>query len=448
VYPSENNECIKIQISDFGLANVDECFDKPFEWELFIPPYRPPELGLYREHLEEGYDTRPTFPLYTRKTDSWVLGCMLYAILTGKDIFQPKSDTDTSFYREIVGMKVDDIENEDELSQLLKLWVEYDNIDREEDSKRDGEILKKIQKNVPEKYVTIIYSLLKFYPQERMDIRDVANYEGLFDDVKDLCISKPTKSIDVMRGDDTVAYCLEYLNKVQFPVGDKRIETTTKKHRVMIIDACEQLVSTFGFEVDLGGRVKALTVALLDTFAERNIREMGKEWKQETYYPYLAGAFLVSVAFYGEVITIETLDIVGAIGTSDVYSVFSCALQVFASIDFKLVKSTSYDLVRINKSEYSQDVVNTAYWLLQISYMTNIYNEYSHERICFGLYLLSQILNDKKVNNLPTDREVAVKLLKEIRQIRKYIDDELLAATMREGVYPKEMFEKLLLLKL
>lgn len=449
VYPSENGECIRIQISDFGLANVDECFEKPFEWELFIPPYRPPELGLYREHTEEGYDTRPEFPLYTRKGDSWVLGCIIYHILTGKYLFEPKDNEgkDTSFYREVVGMKVDDIVEEDGMTQLLKKWIDYDDIDETEDSERDMKLLNNIEDTVPEKYAIIIYNLLKFYPQERMDIREVANYPGLFDEVlanKNLCITRPQKSIGTKREEDIIAYCLAFLNAVQFSIGNKKIQTLTPRNRVVIMDGCEQLVSTFGFEVDLSGRVKALTVVLLDTYSERNASEGGEG---VITFSHLAGAFLVAVAFYGEVV-VETEEILNLIDNVSVSNIFSCALQVFASVDFKLVKSTSYDLIRIDRSEHKLEVVDTAYWLLQISYMTNIYKIYSHEQICFGIYLISELLNNRRVNIVPKDREVAAYLLKDVKNISKYIDNDILNGTRRGGVNTEEMWNNLLSLEL
>lgn len=420
VFPSSSKDCIRIEITDFGLANVDECFQKPFEWELFILSYRPPELGLYREHLDEGYDTRPTFPLYTRKGDSWVLGCMIYHILTGKYLFDPEHDEDTSFYRETSSMKVEDFtEEETELTKLMKQWIDYDNLNSKEDSKLDKELLTKLEGELPEKYAGIVFGLLRFYPQEREDIRDVANFR-IFDEVRNLCVPKNKKSIPIKRNNDTVAYCLEFLTTVQFSIGD-RVEFTNRKTRVILMEICRELVDTFGFEMDLSGRVNALTVEFLDVFADRNIREGGKEWNQGKNISYICGAFLVAVAFYGEVL-IETEEIVKFIQQSNSETIFSCALQIFASLDFKLVKSTTYDLIRINSSEYNDKVVEVAYWILSLSYMTNIYRQYSCEKICFGIYHISSILNNKRVNNVSNDAEVGRYLLKEIKETSKYID--------------------------
>lgn len=481
VFPSDDGKCIRIEISDFGLANVDECFEKPFEWELFIPNYRPPELGLYREHLDEPYNTRPKFPLYTRKADSWVLGCMIYRIFAGKNIFDLIDDEDTSFYRKIGAISPNNIPKGEEtnLTILLANWinnkkdekdieeedeVEYENeddeeeqrqkklyynyldidIDQEEDNGRDMDLITKIENNVPEKYVNIIYKLLKFYPQQRLDIREVANYPGLFDELKnkETCIVNSQKS-NLTQRDDLDAYCFDYLDSSQFPIGNKNLRTANPRSRINIIDICEQLISMIGFETDLGGRTKALTVVLLDTYAERNASEGGTG---AITFSHIGGAILVAVAFYG--VIIDTEQIVELIVQTDTDTIFTYALQVFASADFRLIRSTSYDLIRIYRNEYKPEVVDTAYWLLQISYMTNIYKVYSHEQICFGIYLISQLSSNQNANMVPRDREVAQYLLNEINSISRYINDTILDRTRRGRVDVKNKWNKLLSLKL
>lgn len=439
VFPSTNNECVRIEINDFGLANVDECFEKPFEWELFIAPHRPPELALFEEHLEDPYDQRPTFPLYTRASDFWVVGCIIFQILSGFYLF--KFDN-TQEYRDTISMnrlKSSKTKEDNEMTNLLKNWIDYDDLDLEKEEIKEKHLYELVRKNVPKKYVDIILSLIKFYPQDRTDIRKIVD-SSIFDDIrnnKELCIVTKYKKEDNNREENIIGYCNDFLNSSQFSIITIK-ELTIPKYRVILINICQKLASQFGFETDLSGRVTALTISFLDKFAERELKEGGTQWNKTTYSSYVGASFLVAVAFYGEVV-VTTEDMVSALEEFDGKTILRLALQIFTSLDFELIRSTSYDIIRIDRENHKEIVINTAYWLLQLAYMTDISSVYTQETIAFGIYLISELINNQRINIVPKDKEVAKYLLQQFTSISKYIDDEILQDTAREGVRQPEI---------
>ncbi|KAF8430716.1 kinase-like domain-containing protein [Terfezia claveryi] len=85
IYPSfENDGTIQFKVSDLGVSKRI-AFDKTWPLELKkITPGRPRERAyMAAEFYEFNGDTR----VFTDRVDSWSVGCILYRVLTGADIF-------------------------------------------------------------------------------------------------------------------------------------------------------------------------------------------------------------------------------------------------------------------------------------------------------------------------------------------------------------------------
>lgn len=455
--------CLLVKIADFGLAQLDRCFDVKQETNLFTIFYRPPEFLLDQlgyttnrlridfENLKERSELvkrykgtkipskygKPTqknpkrgIPLtedekkyykrlkeyfiserdkdeeniiYTRKSDSWTLGCIIFEVLSGKILFpyhDRKSLLETIFSR--VGYPDLEFMRKTKYYYTIEA-VEFDKEYNEHITQRSkgntgplGRSLetylddRTIIKEEYRKYIPILLSLLRFKPEERIDIREVASnplFNYLLSDVLK-CLRYDT----VKERTDT-NICLEYLIKYEYPIVKGDIFNKFFNHRVILY---EWMMDVVLGEYNIDERDIAIAIACLELFVDRDLLESAKYnvksvWEKGKYQLYSAAAIQLATSFDDRNILIDDLLYVSGDSLKK-KDIFTAALTIFAAVDFNMVRSTAYDIFIAYSHEFSDIVRKVGKVLLKFSYMTSVYYNYPHRIIALAIILLSGII--------------------------------------------------------
>lgn len=478
VFNTEN--CVQIKIADFGLAQLDKCYDVTAENRVFTLWYRPPELltnrlgptrysiakteynnlkerddlvkrykgaknptkygnptldnpkrgipldedeeELYRRlegYLERNKDEPDTNKqhLYTRKADSWALGCIIFELISRNPLFSYKKERENLelIFSRLGFPEDEDIKDTPYYNSLegIRFEKKYKAALEENEKKTGRKVLpagyartlgvylsdEDVIPRVYQKYIPIILDLVRFRPQDRADIRKIAN-NPIFNHVLDSTLK--CLQYEKVRDVTLTDVCLEYLHKYQYPLAKINIFTNIKYRYLLydwILESCNEL--------RLNTRIASIASAILEIFADKELRESRQVeteslWNTNTFQLYAMSALQLASSFdTNEEITIDDLIYISDNSyTRD--QIFRGSLMIFASIDFNMVRSTAYDVFYEYSKQFSKLVREVGLILIRISFMTILYQTYSHATIGLAIILLSgTICNEEKEISYP-----------------------------------------------
>lgn len=344
----------------------------------------------------------------TKKADSWSYGVIILELLTDTYPFSVHGFSDLNHLEQMyirLGRPT-----EETLPEIVEMPIysslEYIKFDMEFDEKLTqnratttsgyrtmDNYLKDIKPEF-KKYIPLIKALLVLDPRERIELKELINSD-VFDDIREQ-VDNNNKYSSLKRV-KSPEKCSEYLRKYQYK---KTLNTTpifeTPKVRFIVYDWLRELCE----ELRLPPRTKSIACKIIELFAQKNLEEAKKDgstpsWRKENYQGYICAALLLACRFDGIDEATEDDLLYFTANSVTRQQLFTYTLTIFASVDFNLVKSTSYDLFNIYKTE---DIESIGLVLLQFTYFTDMYSNFNNDIIASLVYVVSCIIRQKKIN--------------------------------------------------
>ena len=327
----------QVQIIDFGLAQLEHCYGERACNVVFSDSYRAPEIWMAEEQTE-------TSPCYSRKSDSWALGCIIYEILTERQLFPNhvgSGSIDMVGYHTDLTPKLGD----SQLSLEMKRWyhsrIEQDEIDfRENYPSEDRMPIVSLDQvfidTIPVsrvKYIPILKRLLAFLPDDRLDVSSL------------------------LPRADTIVDCEEYLIKDQYSTT---IVPFSVEERITNYSWLYQIIQANS----LSDRIYILAVTLFELFAP--IRSP----------LYLIASLLIAAAFYDNSVTTQSM--IEYVNVTQA-RLFSASIEVLIIAQFHLIRATTYDLVATHAD------ISLAQRYLRLVHLTTLPQLYTPEQLVEGI---------------------------------------------------------------
>ena len=384
---SPNDGKPRLEITDFGLACLDDCYGyRQFE-EVFTSYYRAPEITL-REFSRNQDDEEGSYRgnVYTRKTDSWALGCILYEMLTGQYLF-PNILGEGPLFAHMETLDLEDKPTDTLLTTQMKKWYrEWIQVTKEEthrDSDDEGQPSQEVVPSLDQllaplsisypNYFTLLKQLLEFYPQDRIDVSEVLQR----------MLKNPPENNDLD--------CREYLIIDQYP-QTQRPPFDSIRRRVIAYSFVHDLITTLNFDE----QIYHLVVALLEFFASADLIAETKQWTIQNYTIYICAAIAIAAGFNRP--SFEIIPRILSLLEDDITSsqVFTAGMMILTTLEFRLVRATAYNIMELSRHLYPEEKFAAARALLRLSTLTTLSQFYSPSDIAENVLVLTDLLYSEK----------------------------------------------------
>lgn len=396
-----------LQIADFGIGELDECYGKREFQVTFTRFYRAPEIVLANdfllpEHLQEAPN------IYTTKSDSWALGCIIYEMITG-NVLMKNPNWDGSI--DMAGFHVDLTEKPTDsgLTRKMKEWyAERISMEQQyirENSEEDEELPEVtpldqyLYDTIPTEYahyIPLLQQLLQFFPDDRIEVRSLL---------------QPSIPRDID--------CSTYLIRDQYPLVKAGLSARHRTTIVTFIDYVLDLQKVKHRRL----RIVSLALTLYDLYADSN-----RQFMKPEYLHYALACIAIAGAFYHVYLSVDELVEYNELEVT-AHDIFVAGIEILNLLQFDLVRATAFDILTALYITYEEPIQKEAIDLLKLSQFTLVSRNYLPVEIAENVLLLAQLLHGKPIKRTERFDLFAQQLAEITNEIR--IDEEYLPNAKR-----------------
>lgn len=445
------NNCVIVQIADFGLAQPDSCYGRLTKEYGFTRYYSPPEILLKEvlirdvyPNIQELLNRRNTLDKYnkglldsfsaswstfrnipygyTRASDAWAFGCTVAEILLYTPIFSGSSDYNTmKRIVELTGtsnplnnnIPLQFVDLTTEMKKWYSLFLTYTGTVVLNHKKVEDFPLYRLLKDLRyKKYIPMLTKLLSFYPSDRSDLRTLLN-DPVFSNIsKKLSNCLYNQEPKIQRTRDIGSYCVKYLTRYQFGILSN-VPIPIVRVRIHIMYYMEKVVQTFRIDE----RTKARAIWYMLAFGARDLTESqdNNDWVITQYEGFCLSAILLAARFEGKGDLNQLVEY--SRGKYNSRFIFIGALKIFAASNFELLKSTSYDILYSLQPTDNNRFANTADILLDLSYFTTINSTYNPSVIADAMRKIASIIDNVPITLIEAETDINKCIISFIEQI-------------------------------